>query len=119
MMIRPGDRLLVVHRRLFRDDTARYFVGEVDEYEHGLVRLTGHSFVRNDYNGDIFSKKGAMSKIFSIASGTLITYVIPSTIDLTALKFEHNSNGEVWLKGPGGFELNLTEHPTATALKQT
>jgi len=118
MMMKAGDNLLVVHRRLFRDDSVRYFIGAVDEYEHGIVRITGRSFIRNDYNGDFLSKKGFMTKIFSISSGTLITYVIPSNLELKDLCFEHNNHGEVWLVGPGGFGLNLTEHSTVTTLKR-
>lgn len=117
-MLRAGDQLLLVHRRLFRDDTVRYFVGEVDEYDHGIVRLTGQSFVRNDYTGDFLSKKGRMSKIFSISSGTLITYLFPTRVDLNTLRFDHNSDGEVWLRDAGEFELNLTEHHAVTTLKR-
>jgi hypothetical protein len=118
MMLKAGDNLLVVHRRLFRDDGGRYFIGTVDEYEHGIVRITGLSFIRNDYNGDFVSKKGFMTKIFSISSGTLITYVIPSNIELKDLSFEHKNKGEVWVVGPDGFRLNLTEHSTVTTLKR-
>jgi hypothetical protein len=118
MMLKAGDNLLVVHRRLFREDGGRYFIGTVDEYEHGIVRITGRSIIRNDYNGDFLSKKGLMTKIFSISSGTLITYVIPSNVELKDLSFEHKKRGEVWLVGPDGFELNLTEHSVTTTLKR-
>lgn len=118
MMIRPGDQLMIVHRRLFKEDSVRYFIGSVDEYEHGLVRITGRSFVRNDYTGDFLSKKGSMSKIFSMASGTHIIYVIPSNVNLALLRFEHNTDGEVWLKAEDDFELNLTEHHAGITAKR-
>lgn len=114
MILKAGNKLLLVHRRLFHDDRVRYFLGEVVEYENGMVLLSGHSFVRNDYNGDLISKEGAMKKIFSIASGTLITYVLPVEINFSDLKFGHNETGEVWLAGADGFRLNLTEHYTGT-----
>jgi len=55
-MLIEGDKVLVVHRRLFRGDVAHYLVGQVDAYEAGLVKVTGHSYVRDPITGRMIEK---------------------------------------------------------------
>ena len=65
----PGDKLLVAHRRLYREDAGRYFVGRVDACEGALVKVTGHSFVRDMYTGAMVEKTEPRTKILSLSAG--------------------------------------------------
>ena len=47
VILQPGDKILVTHRRLFTDDAPRLFLGVVDHYEDGLILVTGHSWIRS------------------------------------------------------------------------
>jgi hypothetical protein len=40
MILDSGDKILVVHRRLFEADSARYFLGSGDAYESGTPKLS-------------------------------------------------------------------------------
>ena len=75
MLLQPDDKLLVVHRRLFERDGSRFFVGRVDGYESGIVRLTGFTFVRDPIGGAVSRKSDPRTKLFSLSSGTLLVYV--------------------------------------------
>jgi hypothetical protein len=44
MILNSGEKIHVVHRRMFDKDTRKHFVGEVEAYENGLVRAIGHVF---------------------------------------------------------------------------
>jgi hypothetical protein len=108
-MLKPGDIILVAHRRLFETDNARFFVGHVDEYEGGVVKVTGRSFVRDVLNGQVLEKAERRTKILSLSSGALITYQVPQDISLDALKFEDSGDGLSLTDGKT-FTMNLSEH---------
>lgn len=46
-MLEQGEKLLIVHRRLFDKDTPRFFIGEVEAFETGLAKVKGYTFVKD------------------------------------------------------------------------
>jgi hypothetical protein len=56
-MFERGDKLLIVHRRLFEKDTSRFFVGEVQAYEQGVAKVKGYTFVKDRFTGNIKKKR--------------------------------------------------------------
>lgn len=109
MILEAGSKVLVVHRRLFEGDEARYFIGVVDGYESGIAKVSGFSWTRDSLAGTFVEKHEPRTKIFSIMSGTLIVYILPANVDLKKVRFETENNGSSWLAGESGFKMNLTE----------
>jgi hypothetical protein len=110
MLLNEGDKILVTHRRLFDKDETRYFVGRVDACEAGIVKVTGHSFVRDVVEGRVIGKTDERTKIFSLSSGTLIVYQLPDAVALDKLTFD-GREGQLALTDGKGFVLNLAERP--------
>lgn len=110
MILKPGDKLLVVHRRLYDKDEARFFVGHVDDYESGIVKLSGHSYVRDTMSGLMIEKSDVRTKILSLASGTLLCHQLPDALDIDEVKFELLDN-MLSLTDGKEFTMNLAEHP--------
>jgi len=108
MMLKEGDKILVAQRRLFRGDQARFFVGRVDAYEAGVVKATGHTFVRDLITGNLLEKADGRTKILSLSSGTLIVYQLPEGIFLDSITFVVE-DGSLSLRDGQGFVMNLTE----------
>jgi len=107
-LLEPGDRLLVVHRRLFERDESRFFVGEVEAFEGGIVRVTGYSFVRDAFDGSVCRKQDARTKLFSLTSGTLLVYVLPRSLDLDQAEL-HWKDADIRLTDGHQFAMNLSE----------
>ena len=107
-MLREGDKVLVAHRRLFRGDMAHYFVGQVDDCEAGLVKVTGNSYVRDPYTGSMVEKTEPRTKILSLASGTLIIYHLPADTAIEALGFTW-AHGRLSASDGRRFTMNLGE----------
>jgi hypothetical protein len=107
-MLNTGDILLVCYRRLFANDENRFFLGKVDAYDAGIVKLSGHSFLRDAVSGHMAEKSGLVSKIFSISSGSLIVYQLPATLQLDQLRFEQHML-KLSLVDDNGYSLDLTE----------
>ena len=51
MVLKPGDSVLVVHRRLFENDKARFFVGTVEVYCEGVAAVNGYTLAREEVDG--------------------------------------------------------------------
>lgn len=107
-MLEAGDILLVCYRRLFANDDNRFFLGKVDAYDTGIVKLTGHSFLRDAVRGEMTEKSSLTTKLLSVSSGTLIIYQIPTHVELAKLRFEHKLT-KLSLVDDAGFMLDLSE----------
>lgn len=88
MIVSEGDCLLVVYRRLFESDHSRMFVGNVDAYQDGIVRLTGYTLAREGADGDFCRKHQKQTKLFAIASGTLLIYVLPEAFQVDRARID-------------------------------
>jgi hypothetical protein len=109
MLLKEGDTIFVAHRRLYEEDEVRFFVGRVDAYAEGLVKVTGRSYVRDIMNGRMIEKAEKRTKILSLSSGTLLVYQIPEAVALDALKFVYEEE-HLSLTDGKDFTMNLTEH---------
>jgi hypothetical protein len=108
MILEHGSKILVSHRRQYEGDHARFFVGVVEDYEHGVVRATGHTWLRDGYQGVFKRKDDERTKIFSLDSGAVIVYALPSTVNLSTLTFDAQG-GELALRDDFGFAMDMSE----------
>lgn len=107
-LLEPGERLLVVHRRLFEGDDNRFFLGEVEAFDAGAVRVTGYSFVRDAVHGAVCRKHELRTKILSLTSGTLLVYVLPRSLNLEQTEL-HWKDADIRLTDGENFTMNLSE----------
>jgi len=112
MLLKRGDKILIAHRRLFESDQERFFVGQVEDYEAGVVKSRGHSYVRDVIGGLVIEKPEERTKILALSSGTLLVYQLPDTVVFDSLRFEV-AEGRLSLTDGRGFHMNLTEHTHA------
>ena len=103
-MLEQGEKLLIVHRRLFEKDSGRFFVGDVQAYEDGIVKVKGYTFVRDMWTGAVNKKSDIRTKVVSLVSGTFIVYLLPETVHLDLVKI----SGEV-LTDDRGFTMDVSE----------
>ena len=66
MVLRAGDKILVVHRRLYEGDASRLFLATVEEHEHGIVRARGYSWAWNQLDASYVRKPDERVKIDSV-----------------------------------------------------
>ena len=111
MLLTSGSKVLIVHRRLFEKDHERFFIGEVDGYEDGIVRVRGYTWLRDLYAGGFFRKGGARTKILSLSSGGFLVYELPQKLDVDEAAICFEGDDQVVLRG-GGFEMDLSEGRT-------
>ena len=108
-MLEQGEKLLMVHRRLFEKDSPRFFAGEVQAYENGVAKVRGYTFVKDMFTGDIKKKPDLRTKFLAVVSGTLIIYQLPVTARLDSLKFSHTQDAGLVLTDDAGFSMDMSE----------
>jgi hypothetical protein len=108
MLLNPGDNILVSHRRLFEREHSRYFVGRVDGYEAGIVRAVGFTYLLDPMSGKVIGKDEPRIKLLSIASGTLIVYLLPPEAGPDKA-WVMSEVGRLVLTNGEGYTMNLTE----------
>ena len=111
MLLNSGDKVFVVHRRLFDKDQSRFFLGSILEYENGIAKVEGRTLIKDPFSGDILEKPDARTKIISISSGTLIVYQLPQDIQIESIKFEVDLTGTIMMTDGSKFEMDISESP--------
>jgi hypothetical protein len=107
-VLREGDQVLIVHRRLFPEDRPRYFVGAVLAYEGGILKVQGFSWVHDQMSGAYARKNELRTKIFSIHASGFLIYQLPRELKSETLRLEQENLRS--LLRADGFEMDLTEH---------
>ncbi len=108
-MLESGDKVLVVHRRLYESDPVRFFCGKVLAYDNGIAKITGYSFGKDMFTGDLKKKSDLRTKLLALSSGTLIVYQIPTTVILDSLSFQFDQDGGLILTDEQDFVMDMSE----------
>jgi hypothetical protein len=106
--LRDGDRLLVIDRKLFKDDNTRLFVGMIEEYDEVAVRLRGYPFHLSPYEISGAERHGEERvRIVSISAGDLI-FLLPRELDCSKVSLRRTPKSLMLTDGEN-LALDLSE----------
>jgi hypothetical protein len=108
-ILENGDKVLIVHRRLYPSDMPRFFAGTVETFADGLALVAGYTWEREQFAGKFRRKDDMRKKIVPIASGTVLAYLLPRQTEVDRLVIETLGRDTVWLTDRGAFRMDLTE----------
>jgi len=111
MVLKRGDKILLVHWRLFDSDTGRHFIDTVEAYDRGIVKIRGWTFLRSDTG--FLKKPQERIKIMSLASDGVTGYELDKDLDLNDLRFVDRGHQGIVRSDGGSFEFDMTERPRA------
>ena len=109
MVLKPGDKVLIVHRRLFEKDSVRFLLGAVEEYDAGIAKVTGFTFTRDKMTAHVQKKDDARTRIVAIGSGTVLVYLLTGDPQIDKLRFVQ-AGSKIELVDGSGFKMDVTEH---------
>jgi hypothetical protein len=88
--VKAHDRILVVDRKLFRDDNTRLFIGVVEDYDGGVVRARGYAYHINPYEVAGTERRAEERvRIVSLSAGDVI-YMLPREVDIARLQVKRS-----------------------------
>lgn len=110
MILETNEILIVVNRRLFERDRARFFIGRVQGCDAGVARVTGTTWTQDTFNGRFVRKSDERTKLIPLQSGAYLVYVLPSDLDINHLELANDEQGRLWLRDRKGWKMDLTEN---------
>src|SRR5579859_4449983 len=85
-----GDRVLIIDRKLYKDDNMRLFVGVIEGHAEGTMRVTGYPFHLNPYEISGSERHGELrTRLVSLTAGDLI-YMLPRDLDVAKLQLRRS-----------------------------
>ena len=88
MILNKGEKIHIIHRRHFEKEPHRHFLGVVDDYENGLVRVTGHIYTVDQTTFIFFRRPEPRTRIVALGSGDVLVNVVPKTVDLEKVVYK-------------------------------
>lgn len=88
--ISEGDRVVVIDKRLFRDDNTRIFVAVVEECDGNLMRVRGFGYHVSPYEVAGMERRGEERVRLVSLSGGDIVFVLPPDQDITRLQLKRS-----------------------------
>ncbi len=106
-IISVGENVIVITKRAFADDVRRHFIGTVRAYTDSLIRVEGHAWVANNI-GHYERRSDLRTRVFSMSSGGEVVLLVPSSVDLGALRYQVIT-GRLIITDGARFSVEITE----------
>ncbi len=101
-----GDRIVLIDRRLFKDDSTRIFVGTIEETDGSLVRARGFVFHVSAYDVAGQERRGEeIVRVFSMGSGDIV-YLLPKDQDISRLMLKRSPKSMTLSDGVYAMDLS-------------
>ncbi len=101
-----GDRIVLIDRRLFKDDNTRIFVGVIEHTEGDQVRTRGFAFHISSYEVAGQERRGdERVRVFSMSSGDIV-YLLPRDRDITRLMLKRSPKSMTLSDGQYAMDLS-------------
>ncbi|MHB8523968.1 MAG: hypothetical protein ACYDH9_24865 [Limisphaerales bacterium] len=108
MILQKGEKIHVIHRRLFDKEAHHHFVGVVDDYENGVARVTGHVYTVDRAKFAFIRRSEARTRIISLVSGNPLINILPPAVDLDKIVYRQEKKG-VRVTDGSDWYLDLSE----------
>src|SRR5262245_46112454 len=108
MILRPGEKIHVIHRRYFEKESRRHFVGVVEAYEGGVARATGYVFTVDRAEYAFIRRPDKRTRIISLLGGDVLVNVIPPSVDLEKITYKQEKKS-VRVTDGSDWHLDLSE----------
>ncbi len=88
--VREGDRIVVIERRLFRDDNTRIFVAIIEEFDGDVFRARGFGYHVSPYEVAGTERRGEERvRVISVSAGDVI-FMLPRDQDISRLQLKRS-----------------------------
>jgi hypothetical protein len=108
MILAKGEKVHIIHRRSLEHEPHRHFVGEVDDYQAGVARVSGYLFTVDREIGGYVRRPDKRIRIISIVAGDTFVNVIPSSVNLETITYQQEKK-VMRVSDGSGWHLDISE----------
>ncbi len=105
-VIRPDDRIVLIDKRMFKDDNTRIFAGVVEDCDGMMVRARGFVFHVSSYDVGGQERRGEERvRVFSLGAGDIV-YQLPREQDTSKLTLKRSPKSMTLSDGQFAMDLS-------------
>ena len=104
------EKVLVITRRLFAGDAKRHFVGSIERYDPGAMRVRGYAFYDSE-KGSFVKRKSQRTRVFPL-DNHVVVFVLPYDTELGAVHYEVVEGSGLVVTDGKQFKLEVNEFNT-------
>ena len=109
MILKPGEKVHVIHRRHYEKDHHRHFIGVVEAYDLGVARVTGHVYTVDPVKFTFMKREEVRTRLVSIVSGDVLVNIIPAKVKLDQITYKQERKA-VRVTDGSDWHLDLSEY---------
>lgn len=107
-LVSVGEYLHVIERRAFPGDVRRHFIGVVEAASQIAIRVRGWLFVYDSGKSEFVKKPEPRTRVIPIDNQVILN-ILPPEVDVDAVRYFRDSDGNLSLTDSAGFELDVSE----------
>lgn len=107
MILKVGEKVLIIERRYFAEDIRRHFVGEIIESSENAFRVKGHAWVFDTMIG--FVRKPEVRERVFYPNGRTTINIIPKEVNLDEIEYRDNAQKSIVVTDGKKLSLDITE----------
>jgi hypothetical protein len=107
-IIEPQEKVLIITRRLYNGDVRRHFVGTVERFQDGIMRVRGYAFVYELKSGGFVRRKNPRERLFAV-DNHLVVFVLPEETEIRSVHYEMTEKTGLVVTDDQNFRLEINE----------
>ena len=109
MVLKCGEKVHVIKRRVFVGDIRRHFIGEVTDATESVVRLEGHAYTLDTGTGQYVRRPEIRTRIISLVDANIIINVLPPNAKIDKAAYTTSKDGHLCVTDGETFTLDINE----------
>ncbi len=108
MVLKVGEKIHVIVRRVFERDVRRHFIGEVEAVSDVAARVRGYTFLM-DKGTNQFLRRSERTRVISLVdAGNAIT-VLPPESRIEEARYEYSEKEGMMITDGATFQIEINE----------
>ena len=108
MILKPGEKIHVIHRQLYEGDARRHFIGTVEACDGTLARVKGYLFAMDMKLNQFVKRDTLRTRIIPLDCGSLIVNVLPELVQIDKVSYKYRPAGDILVTDGGEWHLDIT-----------
>lgn len=108
MILKPGEKIHVIHRQLYEGDARRHFIGTVEACDGALARVKGYLFAMDAKLNQFVKRDTLRTRVISLDCGSMIINVLPEQVQVDKITYKYRPAGDILVSDGSDWHLDLS-----------
>lgn len=107
MILKPGEKVFVIHRQMVPGDARRHFFGVVEACVGDLARVTGRVFSLDSRTNQFVPRDLPRTRIIPLGSGGVIVNILPNSVNVEKIAYNSVQGGQLHITDGAKWHLDI------------